>query len=129
METSLKRWGFTPQKPVKRAYQRNDPQVLEQLHQECPSIKAPAKEEDPEIHWGGETGSVSIPENLKGYCPKGQTTVLKHSAKKFNINRISTVTNQGKVRLLIYDKKNGTSFDSFSEKSLFNSGSFKDSSR
>jgi len=29
METSLKRWGFTPQKPVKRAYQRNDPQVLE----------------------------------------------------------------------------------------------------
>ncbi len=57
-----------------------------------------------------------MPANLKGYCPKGQTTVLKHSAKKFNINRISTVTNQGKVRLLIYDKKNGTSFDSFSEK-------------
>ena len=105
MGTSLKRWGFTPQKPVKRAYQRNDPQVLEQLNQECPSIKAPAKEEDTEIHWGGETGSVSIPANLKGYCPKGQTTVLKHSAKKFNISMISTVTNQGKIRLLIYDKK------------------------
>ncbi len=45
MGTSLKRWGFTPQKPVKRACQRNDPQVLEQLNQECPSIKAPAKEE------------------------------------------------------------------------------------
>ncbi|MAE19501.1 hypothetical protein CMK12_11330 [Candidatus Poribacteria bacterium] len=29
MGTSLKRWGFTPQKPVKRACQRNDPQVLE----------------------------------------------------------------------------------------------------
>jgi hypothetical protein len=46
-----------------------------------------------------------MPANLKGYCPKGQTTVLKHSAKKFNISMISTVTNQGKVRLLIYDKK------------------------
>ena len=29
MGTYLKKWGFTPQKPVKRAYQRNDPQVLE----------------------------------------------------------------------------------------------------
>jgi len=40
------------------------------------------KEEGTEIHWEDETGSVSMPANLKGYCPKGQTPVLKHSAKK-----------------------------------------------
>ncbi|MAE17934.1 hypothetical protein CMK12_03175 [Candidatus Poribacteria bacterium] len=29
IRTYLKRWGFAPQKPVKRACQRNDPKVLE----------------------------------------------------------------------------------------------------
>ena len=74
MGTYLKKWGFTPQKPVKPTYQRNDPKVLEWLNQEYPSIKAPAKEEGAEIHWGDETGSVSMSANLKGYCPKGQMT-------------------------------------------------------
>ena len=66
MGTSLKRWGFTPQKPVKRACQRNDPQVLEWLNKEYPSIKVPAKEERAEIHRGDETRSVSMSANLKG---------------------------------------------------------------
>lgn len=105
MGTYLKKWGFTPQKPVKRAYERNDTKVQKWLNDEYPSIKAQAKEEGTEIHWGDETGCVSLPVNLKGYSPKGQTPVLKHSAKKFKINMISTVTNQGKVRFMIYDEK------------------------
>lgn len=105
MGTYLKKWGFTPQKPVKRSYERNDKKVQQWLNEEYPSIKAQAKKEGAEIHWGDETGCVSLPVNLKGYSPKGQTPVLKHSAQKFKINMISTVTNQGKVRFMIYDEK------------------------
>ena len=105
MGTYLKKWGFTPQKPVKRAYERSDKKVQKWLDDEYPSIKNQAQKEDAEIHWGDETGCVSLPVNLKGYAPKGQTPVLKHSAKKFKINMISTVTNQGKVRFMIYDEK------------------------
>lgn len=103
--TYLKKWGLTPQKPIKRAYERNDQKVKEWLTDQYPAIKAQAKDEGAEIHWGDETGCVSLPVNLKGYSPKGQTPVLKHSAKKFKINMISTVTNQGKVRFMIYDEK------------------------
>ncbi len=105
MGTYLKKWGFTPQKPVKRAYERSDKKVQKWLNDEYPSIKNQAQKEDAEIHWGDETGCVSLPVNLKGYAPKGKTPVLKHSAKKFKINMISTVTNQGKVRFMIYDEK------------------------
>lgn len=35
----LKRWGFTPQKPVKRAYQRSDAAVQDWLKNKFPAIK------------------------------------------------------------------------------------------
>ena len=34
--------------------------------------------------------------------PKGQTPVKKSMSKRFSINMISTVTNQGKVEFMIY---------------------------
>ena len=39
----LKRWGFTPQKPIKRAYQRNDVAVQNWLENKFPDIKKQAK--------------------------------------------------------------------------------------
>ena len=52
----LKRWGFTPQKPVKRAYQRNDVAVQNWLENKFPDIKKQAKTEGADIFWGDETG-------------------------------------------------------------------------
>lgn len=101
----LKRWNFTPQKPIKRAYERNDKKVKKWLDEEYPAIKKLAKKEKAEIHWGDETSCVSMPSYLRGYSPRGETPVLKHSAKKFKINMISTVTNQGKVRFMVYEEK------------------------
>ncbi|WP_233420939.1 winged helix-turn-helix domain-containing protein [Xenorhabdus nematophila] len=58
----LKRWGFTPQKPLKRAYEQN-PQAVEKWHKETyPAIKKKAAEEGAEIWWGDETG-------IKKYLP------------------------------------------------------------
>ena len=38
----------------------------------------------------------------RGYAPKGQTPILRKKAKRFSTNMISSVTNQGKVRWMIY---------------------------
>lgn len=103
--TYLKKWGFTAQRPIKRAYRRNDKKVEKWLKDEYPSIKKQAKKEGAEIHWGDETGCVSLPVNIKGYAPKGETPVLRHPTTKFRINMISTLTNQGKVRFMIYEEK------------------------
>lgn len=100
--TYLKRWGFTPQKPLKRAYEQRPAEVQKWLQEEYPAIADRAKEEGAEIHWGDETGIRSDSQHGRGYAPKGKTPVIRLSAKRTSINMISTVTNQGKVRFMIY---------------------------
>jgi transposase len=52
----LKRWGFTPQKPIKRAYEQNPEAVKEWMDTDYPILASRAKQEKAEIHWGDETG-------------------------------------------------------------------------
>lgn len=99
----LKRWGMTPQKPQKRAYEQRAPEVKAWLEAEYPSIQAQAKREDAEIYWGDETGLRNDCQHERGYAPKGKTPVIRLNAKRDLINMISAVTNQGKVRFRIFE--------------------------
>jgi transposase len=99
----LKRWGFTPQKPVKRAYERCDKKVKKWLDEEYPAIEKRAFEEDAEIHWGDETGMKNQDQVGRGYAPRGKTPVRIHKGKRESINMISTVTKQGKIRFMFYE--------------------------
>lgn len=99
----LKNWGFTPQKPVKRAYERNDKKVQKWLKEDYPALVKSAKAEGAEIHWGDETGLKSCDQVGRGYAPKGKTPERKHKGKLEKTNMISTITNQGKVRFMFYD--------------------------
>jgi len=101
----LSRWGFSPQKPLKRAYEQNPKKVQQWLDEQYPKIKAQAKQEKAEIYWGDETGLRSDHQHGRGYAPKGQTPAVTISAKRTSSNMISAITNQGKVRFQIY---NGT---------------------
>ena len=53
----LKRWGFTPQRPIKQAYQRDEKKVQQWLEKDYPSIKTRAKAEGAEIQWFGRIGN------------------------------------------------------------------------
>lgn len=99
----LKRWGFTPQRPVKRAYERSDKAVREWMDKEYPAIAAKAAKEGAEVHWGDETGIKSNDHRGRGYAPKGRTPVLRHKGSAESVNMISTVTKLGKLRFMIYD--------------------------
>ena len=99
----LKRWGFTPQKPAKRAYEQNPKAVQRWLDEEYPQIKARAKEEDAEIYWGDETGMRNDSQHERGYAPKGKTPVVRLNAKRASANMISAITNQGKVRFRVFE--------------------------
>ena len=99
----LKRWGFTPQKPLKRAYEQRPAEVKKWLDEGYPAIAARARKEKAEIHWGDETGVRSDCQHGRGYSPKGKTPVIRLSAKRSSINMISTVTNRGKVRFMVYE--------------------------
>ena len=98
----LHRWGFTPQKPTKRAYEQDPKRLKQWLATDYPEITACAKKEKAEIHWGDETGINSDGYNVKGFAPKGKTPVVRLTAKRNKINMISSITNRGKVRFMLY---------------------------
>jgi len=98
----LKSWGFTPQKPKKKAYEQNSKSVNKWLEDEYPKIKKQAKKENAEIHWADETGIKNTSQYGRSYAPKGKTPVKETLAKRLSLNMISTVTNQGKVRFMTY---------------------------
>jgi len=60
------RWGYTPQRAARRAYERDDAAVKDWLSIEYPKIKARAKRENAEISWGDETGVRSDESRHRG---------------------------------------------------------------
>lgn len=98
----LRRWGYSPQKPKKKAYEQNSESVQKWLTEEYPAIVKKAKDENAEIHWGDETGARNSNQHGRSYAPKGKTPVKRSMAKRFSVNMISTVTNRGKVEFMIY---------------------------
>jgi len=96
------RWGYTPQKAARRAYERDDAAVRDWLAIEYPRIRARAKRANAEICWGDETGVRSDESRHRGYAPPGQTPIIKIPARRKSLSMIAAVTNQGKVRFMIY---------------------------
>lgn len=101
----LKRWGFTPQKPLRRAYKQNPKAVEKWLNDQYPTIAQRAKKEKAEIHWGDETGICNDSYHGRSFAPRGHTPAIRLHPRCKRVNLISTVTNQGKVRFMVYDGK------------------------
>lgn len=98
----LARWGFTSQRPKKRAYERNDEAVRQWLEVEFPRIARRAKREKAEICWGDETGLRSDQVQHRGYALKGVTPLIRVPARRKSLSVLSSITNQGKVRFMIF---------------------------
>jgi transposase len=99
----LRAWGFTAQRPVKRATERSEPAVKRWLEVEYPAIAARAKAEKAEVHWGDETGLSNQANYGRSFAPKGETPVIRRPAARFSQSMISSLTNQGKLRFMVYD--------------------------
>jgi transposase len=98
----LRRWGYTPQEPVPRAYKHGPEAVAEWLEKTDPGIEKRAAKEGGEIHRGGEAGVRSTCQHSRGSARPGETPELTVPGSRFSVNMIATVTNQGKVRGMIY---------------------------
>jgi transposase len=99
----LRSWGFTAQRPMKRATERSEPAIRAWLERDYPAIAACAKAERCEIQWADETGLSNQANYGRSFAPKGQTPIIARPATRFSQSMISSVTNQGKLRFMIYD--------------------------
>ncbi len=101
----LRAWGLTPQKPVRRAYEQNPAAVRRWLQKEYPAIRAQAKREKAEIHWGDEMGLRSDHQAGRSYGRRGQTPVVPGTGQRFRCNLISAITNRGRLAFMVFHQR------------------------
>lgn len=109
----LKSWGYTPQKPIRKAFEQKPAQVREWLDKEYPAIKRRATKEKGTIYFGDETGMRSDHQAGRSYAPKGETPIITATGQRFSLNMISAISNKGHLQFMIIDRFNGEVFLDF----------------
>ncbi len=82
----LRGWGFTPQRPQRRALEQNPAAVRRWLAEEFPAIRALARREGGVVLWLDEMGVRSDAAAGRSWAPVGQTPVIKGTGKRFRVN-------------------------------------------
>lgn len=99
----LRAWGFSPQKPMRRAYEQSDEAVRQWLEERYPEIEKRARRDRAEILWADESGLRSDHTAGRTWAPVGQTPVTKGTGKRFKANMIAAISNTGTLRFRVFD--------------------------
>jgi len=99
----LARWGFTAQKPIRRAHEQDPAAVRRWLRREYPAIVARARRARGAIFWGDETGLRSDDVRGRGYAPRGRAPVVRVCHKRASLSLVSAVADKGELRWMVVD--------------------------
>jgi transposase len=110
----MRRLGFTPQRPLYRAWQQDPKLVDEWRIRQYPKIAARAKREGALIFFADESGIRSDYHAGTTWAPIGKTPVVKATGARFSLNMLSAVNAQGHFRFMTVEGRvNGTVFREF----------------
>ena len=98
----LQAWGLSPQRPVRRAYERNEAAIARWLRRDYPAMARQAKREQAVIYWGDEMGLRSDHVTGTSDAPKGHTPVVRATGSRFGCNMISAITNKGALAFMVF---------------------------
>ena len=101
----LARWGLTPQKPLRRAWEQNPKQVERWLKVDDARVRAEAKAEGAEIHWGDEMGLRSDHQAGTSYGRRGHTPVVPGTGQRWRCNMISSIMGRGRLSFMVFKKR------------------------
>ena len=101
----LKRWGFTPQKPLRWAYERDPAAVKHWMETQYPAIATRAKAEKGLVYWGDEMGMRSDHQVGRSYGRKGKTPVIPGTGQRFGCHMISALTNRGQLAWMVFRER------------------------
>ena len=73
----LSRRGYTPQKPIQKAFEHRPVEVALWMEESYPAIYSKAKDENAEIYWADETGLSTQSNLVRVYAPAGKTPELR----------------------------------------------------
>jgi transposase len=101
--TYLARWGFTAQKPLRRAYEQDPAAVRRWLRRDYPALVARARRARGVIFWGDETGLRSDDVRGRSYAPRGRTPLVRVCRRRAGLSLLSAVANKGELRWMVVE--------------------------
>lgn len=102
---SLARWGLTPQKPVRQAFEQKPEEVQRWLERQYPAIRRRATREKAEIYGGDEMGLRSASAAGRSYGRRGKTPVIPGTGQRFGCNLISAISNRGRLYFMVFKNR------------------------
>lgn len=97
----LHQLGFSCQKPLYRAYQRDTELVNQWKEKVFPEIKKRAKKEGAKIYFQDESGVRSDFHSGTTWALKGQTPVVESTGARFGLNMMAAITPGGQMQFMI----------------------------
>lgn len=97
----MKRLGFTPQRPLYRAWQQDAALVERWQTEDYPRIAARAKRERALIFFADESGVRSDHHAGTTWAPRGATPVVKATGARYGFNLLSAVSARGHFRFMV----------------------------
>jgi transposase len=97
----LKQLGFSCQKPLYRAYQRDSESVKQWKENVFPEIQKRAKKEGATIYFHDESGVRSDFHSGTTWALKGQTPVVESTGARFGLNMMAAITPRGQMQFMI----------------------------
>lgn len=100
----LRKIGLSPQRPVRKAWQRNDVWVERWRQEEYPAIQEQAKQEGATILFADESSVRSDFHSGTTWAPVGVTPITETSGARFKVNLISAIDNRGSMRFMAFEE-------------------------
>ena len=101
----LNQLGFSPQRPLWRAFQKDVELIKKWVEEEYPKIRALARKQKADIFFGDEAGVRSDFHSGRTWATRGKTPVVTTTGARFGCNMISAVSPRGDMRFMLVEGK------------------------
>jgi transposase len=117
----LRKLGLSPQKPLRRAYER-DPELVEIWRKkQFPEIRRLAKKKRATLYFSDEAGVRSDFHAGTTWALKGQTPIVPATGQRFGMNLISAISPRGDFRFMTVEgRMNAEKFIEFLKRLIHN---------
>ncbi len=100
----LKELRWTPQKPIKRAIQRDEEAISSWRVEVWPELRRKARRERRVLIFEEESGFYLLPGIVKTYAPEGLTPILREKQTRDHLSVMGAMTPEGRVYNLVREE-------------------------
>jgi transposase len=106
--------GFTPQRPLHRAYEQDAVLVQRWIDKDLPALRAQAKARGAIVMFADEASMRSDYHAGTTWAPRGRTPIVKVMGQRSTVNMISAIGGDGQMQFMLADGRvNGAVFVTF----------------